>query len=418
MGKTPDLINQPPHRKNNMSQELKIHPYATVFPEASAEDYQSLKQSMNKHGQRIPIVLLGGEVLDGRTRYRAARELKIPPQFRQYCPVKDGPDPILWVMDQNLHRRHLTTGQKAAVAVELEKMIKQVQEQAEAANQAGKLKKTPTSNDPDPTDQETLVVDETKHPTALEQAAKQAGVSPRSVQDAKYLDKHDPERLDAVKSGKTSLHAATEASKADAAKKQTEPSLLDGKKDIVNPYRSECADLMASSHGDKFADAVRNDTILRDKELREFMKLAIQDQQQITGMVARGWKVREAVKFAKGIFEKDDPIRDLLNLCIMRKGQAVAKLDGHTILILDGPALEASKGEFVKLFIDSILEEQQKPESKKPPINTVGQAMEKAKPADKPADKPGKSSRPAPSSPVSKVATPKGAAGSKPKGKK
>lgn len=388
-----------------MSTELKIHPYASVFPETSAEDYEALRRSIDRNGQREPIVLLGGEVLDGRTRYRACREMKIPPQFRQYDPVKDGPDPLAWVIDRNLNRRHLTVGQKAALAVELEKMIKAARE----ASEAPKAPATPTPNDPhagdDAGEPEPLVVDGTGEqisPAAA--AAKAAGVSERSLSDAKYLEKHDPERLESVKKGETSLHAATEAAKADQEKKASEPSLLDKTPDIVNPYRSECADLMAASHGDKFAEAVRNDTILRDKELREFMKLAIQDQQQITALVARGWKVREAVKFAKGIFEKDDPIRDLLNLAIMRKGRAVTKLDGHTILVIADDLLVPGP---LQEQIDAIREVQAKPETAKPPINTVGDAMEAAESkAAKPGKQPGKSSAPAPSSPDSKGETP------------
>lgn len=371
--------------------EMKIHPFAEVFPETSPEDYQALKTSINRNGQRDPIVLLGGEVLDGRTRYRATRELKIPPQFRQYDPVKDGPDPLAWVIDKNLHRRHLTTGQKAALALSLEKVIAQAKEQAKAAA------KPPTSNDPDASDDDDIpigtkepegTVDGGKTPTSIQQAAKAAGVSERSVADAKFLEKNDPERLESVKKGETSLHAATQAAKADQEKQATEPDLLKGNTNVVNQYRNECADLMAASHGDKFAEAVRNDTILRDKELREFMKLAIQDQAQNTALVARGWKTREAVKFAKGIFEKDDPIRDLLNLAIMRGGRATTKLDGHRIMIFSEPALAMPELKPVKDLFDSIAEQQAKPETKKD-MGTLAEAFKQAE------DKPGKQ-KPAP----------------------
>ncbi len=126
-----------------MSTELKIHPYALAFPEATAEDTLALQNSIQQHGQRDPIVLLGNEVLDGRTRYQACRHLKIPPQFRQYDPVKDGQDPLQWVIDKTLHRRHLTVGQRAALAVSLEQIIKDKRAAQKAQEEATKQPTTP-----------------------------------------------------------------------------------------------------------------------------------------------------------------------------------------------------------------------------------------------------------------------------------
>lgn len=369
--------------------QLNIHPFCAVFPEATTEEFHQLKASIDKRGQIDPIVLLGGEVLDGRNRYQACRELKIPPQFRQYDPVKDGKDPLQWVIDKNLNRRHLTVGQRSALAVDLTKLAK---EAAETAKEAETPTASPTPNGPEdhPEDlpdflQKKQAAPDTGHAELTqEQAAAAMGVSPRSVGDATFLAKNDPERFEAVKAGKTSLNAATEAAKKDADSGQSQ---LGTKGTIPNQYRTECADMLAASHGDKFAEAIRNDTILKDQELRAFMKLPVQDQKQITGLVSRGWKVREAVKFSKGIFEKDDPIRDILNLAIMRDGKAVTTLDGHTILIIADELLAQSS---MAADIAAILEAQRKPETTAPKVdNSLGKAMESAKPGK---SKPGKPS--------------------------
>ncbi len=312
-----------------------------------------------------------------------------------------------------MNRRHLTVGQRAALAVELTKLAKQI---AAQAAEAEKPNPNPTPNNPDANQEHdedlpdflTKAPVETSTPVTQEQAAAALGVSTKSVGEAAHLAKNDPERFEAVKSGKTSLNAAVTESKDEA--KPQDQGLLGKSGTIPNQYRTECADMMAASHGDKFAEAVRNDTILRDQELRAFMKLPIQDQKQITGLVARGWKVREAVKFAKGIFEKDDPIRDLLNLAIMRDGRAVTTLDGHTILILSDAVLKETKGEFLLAYVNQTLEAQRKPETTTAPVdNSVGKALDNAKP--------GKSSHPEPSSAGSKDATQKPAASTKTSGK-
>ncbi len=367
--------------------QLNIHPFCAVFPEATTEEFHQLKASIDKRGQIDPIVLLGGEVLDGRNRYQACRELKIPPQFRQYDPVKDGKDPLQWVIDKNLNRRHLTVGQRSALAVDLTKLAK---EAAGTTKESPPAAPTPNGPEDHPEDlpggvQENQAESATGHAELTqEQAAAAMGVSPRSVGDATFLSKNDPERFEAVKAGKTSLNAATEAAKKDADSGQSQ---LGTKGTIPNQYRTECADMLAASQGDKFAEAIRNDTILKDQELRAFMKLPVQDQKQITALVSRGWKVREAVKFSKGIFEKDDPIRDILNLAIMRDGKAVTTLDGHTILIIADELLAQSS---MAADIAAILEAQRKPETTAPKVdNSLGKAMESAKPGK---SKPGKPS--------------------------
>jgi hypothetical protein len=54
-------------------------------------------------------------ILDGRNRYRACHELGIE------CPSKlwDGSDPIEYVMRANIHRRHLTPGQRGVLGHKL-----------------------------------------------------------------------------------------------------------------------------------------------------------------------------------------------------------------------------------------------------------------------------------------------------------
>ena len=64
---------------------------------------------------------LPGRILDGRNRYLACQQLEIEPRFAEWA--GEG-DPTVWVLSEDLHRRHLTASQRAAIAVAALPMIK------------------------------------------------------------------------------------------------------------------------------------------------------------------------------------------------------------------------------------------------------------------------------------------------------
>lgn len=79
----------------------------------SADDFQALKDDIETNGQREPVMLFDGMVLDGWHRYRACIELGIKPQHFTF----GDDDPVAFVESANLHRRHLTASQRAAAVV-------------------------------------------------------------------------------------------------------------------------------------------------------------------------------------------------------------------------------------------------------------------------------------------------------------
>lgn len=88
---------------------LQQHPLSAAFPAMSADDFQSLTDSIQNIGVQNPITLYEGMVIDGWHRYRAATDAGMD------CPTVDlgDVDPRDFVMAQNKARRHITQAQLA-----------------------------------------------------------------------------------------------------------------------------------------------------------------------------------------------------------------------------------------------------------------------------------------------------------------
>jgi ParB-like chromosome segregation protein Spo0J len=94
---------------------LAYHPLAELFPPLPDAELFALAQSIRESGLREPIVLYQDKILDGRNRYRACALAAVTPTTVAF----NGGDPVRFVIDANLHRRHLTIGQRALIAARL-----------------------------------------------------------------------------------------------------------------------------------------------------------------------------------------------------------------------------------------------------------------------------------------------------------
>ncbi len=95
-----------------------VHPLARLFPMMDERALEDLQADMAQHGQREPIWLLDGQVLDGRNRLLCARRLGLAPVVKTF----EGADPAAFIISLNLRRRHLTESQRAMVASRLAQM--------------------------------------------------------------------------------------------------------------------------------------------------------------------------------------------------------------------------------------------------------------------------------------------------------
>ncbi|WP_143469145.1 hypothetical protein [Leptospirillum ferriphilum] len=80
----------------------KIHVVTELFPPMTKEDYSRLKEDIRKNGQRVPILLWNGMVVDGLNRLMVCRELKIKPVFQEWDGVGSLVD---LVVSMNMSRR-------------------------------------------------------------------------------------------------------------------------------------------------------------------------------------------------------------------------------------------------------------------------------------------------------------------------
>ncbi len=89
------------------------HPLSAAFPDMPANDYASLVSDIDANGLREPGWIYEGMILDGWHRYRACEESGQAFIYEEYT----GTDPAKFVVSRNLHRRHLTPSQRAAIVV-------------------------------------------------------------------------------------------------------------------------------------------------------------------------------------------------------------------------------------------------------------------------------------------------------------
>ena len=95
-----------------------IHPLAEdLSPPISTIEFQAFVASVRRRNGLIePVTLYQGKVLDGLIRVDACVFLEITPT---YVDLPEGEDPVQFLRDKNLKRRHLTVGQRALVAAQL-----------------------------------------------------------------------------------------------------------------------------------------------------------------------------------------------------------------------------------------------------------------------------------------------------------
>ena len=128
--------------------DLPFHEVVDLFPLMEGEAFNLLKADIAEHGQREPIWTWQGKVIDGRNRYLACQALGVEPKSREW----DGHGSLVaFVVSLNLRRRHLDSGQRAALGAEILDRLKA--EAKERQRAAGGDRHTAESKDVGPVPQ-------------------------------------------------------------------------------------------------------------------------------------------------------------------------------------------------------------------------------------------------------------------------
>lgn len=199
-----------------MSYEL--HPLCTLFPRVVGAEFDALVADVKANGLRQPIVLHDGMILDGGNRYRACVEAGVEPGFIDF----DGESLVAFVLSANLHRRHLSPGQQAAI-------VASAQDWAKANSRGGDRKSDQSA---------------TLHFDSAEKRAAESGASLRTQKMADKVAKADPELAKKVAHGEVSLPKA--AAKVDGKKPKKSKRELNAVPDEIKDYDPRDDELKAA----------------------------------------------------------------------------------------------------------------------------------------------------------------------------
>lgn len=170
----------------------EIHPVANIFPPMSESEFTALREDIAEHGQREPIWLFEGKVIDGRHRMRACLELGHSLRTKEYT----GDDATAFVVSLNLHRRHLDESQRAKVAAKIANL-----------SHGGDRKSDQGAN---------LHLE----PVTRARAAELLNVGTRTVAAAAKVERESPEAFEQIGTGGLSVNLASQVSELPPEEKQ------------------------------------------------------------------------------------------------------------------------------------------------------------------------------------------------------
>lgn len=214
---------------------LKFHPLANLFPMLSDKELDELGDDMRQNGQVETVKLHKGMILDGRNRYTACGKKGLGVRTE----IFEGSDreALAWVISKNLKRRHLSEGQRAAVAAAIGRLpigANQHREAAQICAPSFDLGDKPTEAEPaEPAMTQT-------------ERADLLNVSRRSVQDADIVfEKGATELQEAMRDGRVAASTAADIAEAMPIEQQHQVASMD-KKQIL-----EAAKVIRKEQNDK-----------------------------------------------------------------------------------------------------------------------------------------------------------------------
>ncbi len=199
--------------------DLSSHEYANIFPLLPMEQLETTFPTMWSEGymEDKPVVLYLGKILDGRNRLRAAIQSGRIPTFAELSGTDE--EALLFVIQENLHRRHLNDNQRTIIATRIEPMFASLAPKLmqEGGRKGGKIGGTIAGRGrPKPI--EGVVISphplsdteppKKPAPKSRDKAAAAVNVKPEAVGRAKTLVKERPDLAARVEAGELGVWEA------------------------------------------------------------------------------------------------------------------------------------------------------------------------------------------------------------------
>ena len=94
------------------------------------ELWEQFKNDIKDKGLVNPIVLLDDKILDGRNRAIACEEVGVDPIYEIFKGTES--EALDYVISNNSLRRHLSSGQRAALAIDNEELFNKIREESKS----------------------------------------------------------------------------------------------------------------------------------------------------------------------------------------------------------------------------------------------------------------------------------------------
>jgi hypothetical protein len=286
----------------------ELHPLCTLFPRLVGMEFLSLRDDIKANGLRQPIVLHGELILDGGNRYRACLEAGIEPAFEQF----HGGSVVAFVLSQNLHRRHLSAGQQAAI-------VSSAQDWAKAQPHGGDRRSEQGA---------------TLHLARAQDRAAQSGASIRTQKMADKVAKADPALAKRVAHGEVSLLAAVKQVAAPAKLESDSTGLAQpkptGNQSVLTPARPTTKETGVAAANEPSTTAPQQQPATDLDELRErfeeqgrLLRDALQDNQSMARVFEADDRLVAALAEAARFREQARVLQERVNGLIGEKNEAV-----------------------------------------------------------------------------------------------
>jgi hypothetical protein len=174
--------------------------FAALIAPLSSEEYQQLEVNLIAHGCRDALVVWRGLLLDGHNRLDICNRNGLPYDTAE-IELSDRETARLWVLENQIGRRNLSTDQRAAVAYRILERRVSISKQQRAAKAGASHSRISVVH----ADHQ----DESK-PRQRERTAREHRISTRKIREIASLAKTDPDIVTRISNGEISLRDAKE----------------------------------------------------------------------------------------------------------------------------------------------------------------------------------------------------------------